>query len=151
MPTSTLRDLITRYAKWQEAGGVRQSIMISNRRGSAVSNEENEADLDHDGDVIAWDFDAAFSDVSILLLLTIGHLHLTVPVIAQTKRHFTLDTQQGRSLRSPSQGLANLTAGHSAASSPVECATQFGYRTPFGATLQRWHRPIIHCTSGDKI
>jgi hypothetical protein len=58
--TSTLRDLIIRYARWQEAGGVRQSLMISNRRGSSVSNEENEQDLD--GDVIAWDFDTSYSD-----------------------------------------------------------------------------------------
>jgi len=63
MPTSTLRDLITRYAKWQEAGGVRQSIMISNRRGS-LSNEDNDTEIDHEGDVIAWDFDTSFQDVT---------------------------------------------------------------------------------------
>jgi len=34
--------------------------MISNRRGSAISNEENEPDLD--GDVIAWDFDTSLTD-----------------------------------------------------------------------------------------
>jgi len=34
--------------------------MISNPRGSAIGNEENEPDLD--GDVIAWDFDTSFTD-----------------------------------------------------------------------------------------
>jgi hypothetical protein len=65
MPTSTLRDLITRYAQWQESGGVRQSIMISDRRGSAVSSDDNELDLANEGDVIAWDFDTSLSDIAI--------------------------------------------------------------------------------------
>src|SRR5271170_7358875 len=64
MPTSTLRDLIIRYARWQEAGGVRQSIMISNRRGSSVSNDENEPELDHEGEIVAWDFDTSFPDLN---------------------------------------------------------------------------------------
>ena len=106
MATSTLRDLITRYAKWQEAGGVRQSIMISNRRGSAVSNEENEADLDHDGDVIAWDFDAAFSDVSIPFLTEDRTLAPNSAGDQPNGTPSTLDTIQGRALRSPSQGFS---------------------------------------------
>lgn len=106
MPTSTLRDLITRYARWQESGGVRQSIMISNRRGSSVSNEENEPDLDHD-DVIAWDFDTSFSDVLIpsmeerFLSPTSSFDRLGDPSSAS-------DTIQTRPLRSTSQGQGSL-------------------------------------------
>ena len=54
-----------RYARWQEAGGVRQSIMISDRRGSSVSNDDNDVDLANEGDVIAWDFDTSLSDIAI--------------------------------------------------------------------------------------
>jgi hypothetical protein len=65
MPTSSLRDLITRYARWQESGGVRQSIMISDRRGSAVSSDDNDMDIANEGEVIAWDFDTSLSDIAI--------------------------------------------------------------------------------------
>ena len=59
-----LRDLIIRYAKWQEAGGVRHSTVISNRRGSTASNDENDHDVDNETDIIAWDFDTSPSDAT---------------------------------------------------------------------------------------
>jgi hypothetical protein len=109
MPTSTLRDLITRYAKWQESGGVRQSIMISNRRGSGVSNDESEPDIDHEGDVIAWDFDTSFSDISITSITesmsTLTNANLDYP--GETSS--TFDTMQTRPLRSATQGPATIT------------------------------------------
>lgn len=102
MPTSTLRDLILRYAKWQEAGGVRQSIMISNRRGSSASNEDNDTEIDHEGDVIAWDFDTSFSDVAPSSLVDETKPLAILPFDYSTDSFS--DTFLTRSLRSPSQG-----------------------------------------------
>src|SRR5579859_4919759 len=107
MPTSTLRDLIIRYAKWQEAGGVRQSIMISNRRGSSASNEDNDTEVNHEGDVIAWDFDTSFSDVAPPSLV-----NETKPLaisLDYSMDSFS-DTPLARSLRSPSQGQSTLVS-----------------------------------------
>jgi len=105
LPTSTLRDLITRYAKWQDAGGVRQSIMISNRRGSSVSNEDNDPEIDPEGDVIAWDFDTSFSDVAPPSLID-EMKPLSVPVDYSTEP--PSETLLTRPLRSPSQGQSTL-------------------------------------------
>src|SRR5277367_6373650 len=107
MPTSTLRDLITRYARWQESGGVRQSIMISNRRGSAVSNEDNEPDLDH-GDVIAWDFDTSFSDIVIPSSTEEKFLSPISAFDSPADPSSPTDTIQTRPLRSTSQGQGSL-------------------------------------------
>ena len=107
MPTSTLRDLITRYARWQESGGVRQSIMISNRRGSSVSNEENEADLDND-DVIAWDFDTSFSDVG--LPSSTEEKFLSPTSAFERPVDPSSDIIQTRPLRSTSQGQGSLAS-----------------------------------------
>jgi len=106
MPTSTLRDLITRYARWQESGGVRQSIMISNRRGSSVSNEENEPDFEHD-DVIAWDFDTSFADVVIPPSSEEQFLSPTSSFDRPMEQTSTLETIQTRPLRGTSQGQGN--------------------------------------------
>ena len=106
MPTATLRDLITRYAKWQEAGGVRQSIMISNRRGSSVSNEDNEADVDNDGNVIAWDFDTSLSDI---IKPSIGQESSGSSVLAMDHDESAgFDTVHTRPLRSPSIAQGNV-------------------------------------------
>lgn len=106
MPTATLRDLITRYAKWQEAGGVRQSIMISNRRGSSLSNEDNEADVDNDGNVIAWDFDTSLSDIA---KPSIGQESSGPSVLAMDHdESAAFDTVHTRPLRSPSLAQGNV-------------------------------------------
>lgn len=108
MPTSISRDLIARYAKWQEAGGVRQSIMISNRRGSAVSNEDNEPDADQDGDIVAWDFDPSFSDFTALAQAGAGSSSSNF-IGRPDETSATQDPLHTRPLRSPSQGHSNIS------------------------------------------
>jgi hypothetical protein len=115
MPTSTLRDLITRYAKWQEAGGVRQSIMISNRRGSSLSNEENDTEIDSEGDVIAWDFDTSFSDVAPSSLVN-ETKPLAFPSLDYSTESLS-DTLLTRPLRSPSLGQSTLVSSSGTISS----------------------------------
>src|ERR1700732_2843430 len=41
--------------------------MISNRRGSSVSNDDNDIDGDGENDVIAWDFDTSFPEAGLML------------------------------------------------------------------------------------
>jgi hypothetical protein len=82
--------------------------MISNRRGSAISNEDNEADTDQDGDVVAWDFDPSFLDVTIPAQM--GAKPLANNFVDRPDETSTIqDTIQTRPLRSPSQGHANLS------------------------------------------
>jgi hypothetical protein len=81
--------------------------MISNRRGSAVSNEENDLDIDNEGDVIAWDFDTSFGDVASTVtddkrLQSSGQNDYSMDTSS------TFDTVHTRPLRSPSQGQTTL-------------------------------------------
>jgi hypothetical protein len=79
--------------------------MISNRRGSSVSNEDNDPEIDHEGDVIAWDFDTSFSDVAPPSLVDeLKPLSIRVDYSMDPMS----DTLLTRPLGSPSHGQATL-------------------------------------------
>jgi hypothetical protein len=83
--------------------------MISNRRGSAISNEDNERDTDQDGDVVAWDFDSSFLDATVPSKTGGGSLSINF-VDRPDETSTAQDTIHTRPLRSPSQGHANLSS-----------------------------------------
>ena len=56
---SILQELIVRFERWQESGGVRKSLLAHNRRGSALSDLKfDPAEVD---EPIGWDFDTVKS------------------------------------------------------------------------------------------
>ena len=60
-PTSCLRDLILRFEKWQESGGIRKSLLLHERRGSGLSDLQ--VDLMENDEPVGWDFDTVRSHI----------------------------------------------------------------------------------------
>lgn len=85
--------------------------MISNRRGSSVSNDENEREMDGENDIIAWDFDTSSSDAMI------ANLPDEKEGSAFPSRDYA------RSLSSPKDGLPTISTVPSQLSSNVSQST----------------------------
>ena len=59
LQSSILKELIVRFERWQESGGVRKSLLAHNRRGSTLSDLRfDPAEVD---EPIGWDFDTVKS------------------------------------------------------------------------------------------